>query len=155
MARQLGRERIVRMKTASILAFVLMVAGIVWLYRADQLFSRDPVVIAVQVAAVLTMAWARVTFGRRSFHAAANPTAGGLVTSGPYGYVRHPIYAAAVYFTWAPALRYHTVAGLAAAGLVAIGAIGRMLSEERLLVQRYPEYRDYMRRVKRVIPFVL
>jgi protein-S-isoprenylcysteine O-methyltransferase Ste14 len=143
------------MKTASILAFALMVVGIVWLYRAHQLFSRSPVVIAVQLAAVLLMIWARITFGGRSFHAAANPTAGGIVTSGPYAYIRHPIYAAALYFTWTPALRYHTVAGFAAAGLIAIGGIMRMLSEERLLVERYPEYRDYMRRVKRVVPFVL
>ena len=27
-----------------------------------------------------------------------------------------------------------------------IGAVVRMLSEERLLVERYPEYREYMRR---------
>jgi protein-S-isoprenylcysteine O-methyltransferase Ste14 len=41
---------------------------------------------------------ARVTFGRRSFHAAANPTAGGLVTTGPYRLIRHPIYTAACLF---------------------------------------------------------
>ena len=29
---------------------------------------------------------------------------GGLVTTGPYRYVRHPIYAAATYFAWAGAL---------------------------------------------------
>ncbi len=143
------------MKLASVLAFGLMAAGIVGLYYAHQLFSRNPLVIAVQTAALLLMIWARITFGGRSFHAAANPTAGGIVTSGPYAYIRHPIYAAAFYFTWAPALAHHTVIGFAAASLVAIGGIVRMLSEERLLVQRYPEYRAYMRRVKRVIPFVL
>jgi protein-S-isoprenylcysteine O-methyltransferase Ste14 len=36
--------------------------------------------------------WARVAFGRRSFHLAANPTEGGLVTTGPYRLIRHPIY---------------------------------------------------------------
>ncbi len=143
------------MKLASVLAFGLMAAGIVWLYYAHQLFSRNPLVIAVQIAALLLIIWARITFGGRSFHAAANPTAGGIVTSGPYAYIRHPIYAAALYLTWAPALAYHTAVGCAAAGLVAIGGIVRMLSEERLLVQRYPEYRAYMRGVKRVIPFVL
>ena len=50
------------------------------------------------------MVAARITFGRRSFHAAANPTEGGLVTTGPYAYIRHPIYAAILYFVWAGAL---------------------------------------------------
>jgi protein-S-isoprenylcysteine O-methyltransferase Ste14 len=37
------------------------------------------------------LATARVTFGGRSFHVGANPTEGGLVTKGPYRFVRHPI----------------------------------------------------------------
>lgn len=41
------------------------------------------------------MAWARLTFGRRSFHASAVPTAGGVETRGPYRFIRHPIYTAA------------------------------------------------------------
>ena len=52
------------------------------------------------MVAFLLILWARVTFGRRSFHVVANPTEGGLVTSGPYRYIRHPIYAAICLFTW-------------------------------------------------------
>jgi len=48
------------------------------------------------------MLWARLTFGGRSFHAGANPTAGGVVTTGPYRFVRHPIYAAILYFLGPP-----------------------------------------------------
>jgi protein-S-isoprenylcysteine O-methyltransferase Ste14 len=29
------------------------------------------------------------------------------------------------------------------------------VAEERLLVERYPDYRDYARRTRRFIPFVL
>jgi len=29
-----------------------------------------------------------------------------------------------------------------------------MLSEERLLIARYPEYRDYIAGVSRIVPFV-
>jgi len=36
----------------------------------------------------------------------------------------------------------------------ASGAIVRMLSEERLLIARYPEYRDYIAGVSRIVPFV-
>ncbi len=78
-------------KATSVGAFVLMVIGVAGLYGAGTLFATHPAAIAVQVAAFLLMVAARITFGRRSFHAAANPTSGGVVSSGPYAYVRHPI----------------------------------------------------------------
>ena len=152
---QPGRERIAGMKTASIVGLALMAVGLIVLLEERQILGRNPVAIAVQVVAVLLMVAARITFGRRSFHAAANPTGGGLVTTGPYRYLRHPIYAAILYFVWAAALDYHTAASASAAVVCTAGAVVRMLSEERLVVERYPEYRDYMRRTKRVLPFVL
>jgi protein-S-isoprenylcysteine O-methyltransferase Ste14 len=42
----------------------------------------------LQVLALLLFLWARITFGRRSYHVVADPTAGGLVTDGPYRFIR-------------------------------------------------------------------
>jgi len=85
----------------------------------------------------------------------ANPTEGGLVTKGPYRFVRHPIYAAILYFVWAGVASHPSPASVAL-GLVASGALAvRIGAEERLLVERYPEYRDYAARTKRVLPFVI
>ena len=142
------------LRLASVLAFALMVAGIVWMYYERVLLARSTAGLAVQVAAVLLMLWARITFGRRSFHAAANPTSGGLVTTGPYRFVRHPIYAAAIFFVWSAALDHRTAPGVAGATLLAVGAFGRMLAEEHLLVAMYPAYGAYRDRTKRVVPFV-
>ena len=73
-------------KTISIVGLIAMAAGLIWLLVSKSLFSWSPIVIAAQTAAGALLAWARVTFGLRSFHAAANPTAGGLITTGPYAY---------------------------------------------------------------------
>jgi protein-S-isoprenylcysteine O-methyltransferase Ste14 len=142
-------------KTASFVAFGLMVVGLVGLFYNGALFARRPAVIAVQVAAALLMVAARITFGARSFHATANPTAGGVVSTGPYAYVRHPIYAAAIYLTWAGALDHFSWVNVGWAALVTAGGFVRMLLEERMLVERYPEYRAYMARVRRIVPFVV
>jgi protein-S-isoprenylcysteine O-methyltransferase Ste14 len=138
-----------------VLAFAAMIVGIAGLYRAGALFASHPAVIAIQVAAFLLMIAARVTFGRRSFHAAANPTAGGLVTTGPYAYIRHPIYAAALYFIWAGALDHFSWSSIGWAAILTAGAVTRMLIEERLLVARYPEYAAYKARTRRVVPGIL
>ena len=142
------------LKHLSVAAFVVMVLGIVALYRVHALFARHAAAIGVQAGAMLLMIAARLAFGRRSFHAAATPTAGGLVTTGPYGYIRHPIYAAVIYFAWAGALDNFSPAAVAAAAAITAGAFVRLLSEERLLLERYPDYRGYMIRVRRIVPFV-
>jgi protein-S-isoprenylcysteine O-methyltransferase Ste14 len=142
------------LRILSILAFAAMVAGLIGLFYSSALFAREPWVIAIQVAAFLLMIYARITFGARSFHAAANPTEGGLVTTGPYAYLRHPIYAAIMYFIWAGALDHFSWRVLAYAELITAGAFTRMHIEEFLLVKKYPEYRDYKKRTKKLIPFV-
>jgi protein-S-isoprenylcysteine O-methyltransferase Ste14 len=142
-------------RTGSVVAFAGAVAGILFLGLRGSLFATHPVGIAVQVLAAGLMVWARVTFGRRSFHAAANPTAGGLVTHGPYRYWRHPIYAAILYFAWAGIASHPSLEAVAAAGLITLGLVARMLFEERLVAAEYPEYAAYARRTRRVIPFVV
>jgi protein-S-isoprenylcysteine O-methyltransferase Ste14 len=131
-----------------------MVAGLAGQYYSGALFGIHPINIAVQVAAFALMVAARITFGRRSFHAAADPTAGDLVTTGPYAYVRHPIYAAIIYFIWAGALDHFSWRVLAWAELITAGAFSRMHIEEYLLVRKYPAYREYKKRVKKLIPYV-
>jgi protein-S-isoprenylcysteine O-methyltransferase Ste14 len=77
------------------------------------------------------------------------PEARNLVTGGPYGYARHPLYA----------MEFLTLAGTAIqfaqpwAALLALGVtvlqVLRTIFEERVLVAAYPEYAGYRARVKR------
>ena len=144
-----------RAEVLSRLGFAVAVAGIAVLALGHALFCTQPAGIAVQVLAVLLMIWARLTFGRRSFHVGATPTAGGLVTTGPYRFVRHPIYAAILYFVAAGALCHPGWPALLGALLVAGGLATRMLLEERMVRVRYPEYADYAARTRRVVPYLL
>ena len=140
---------------ASLAATAILAAAVGSLLLRHALFANNPVAIVVQVLAGLLMLWARWTLGWRSFHAAANPTSGGVITTGPYHLFRHPIYAAILYFMWAGVLSHASVLNATLAA-VATGMIAlRIASEERLLVGRYPEYAAYAARTKRVVPFLL
>ena len=142
-------------KYISLLALLTVSACIVFLFVFEKaLLGAGPVTIAIQIVAGLLMLWARLTFGRRSFHAAANPTAGGLVTRGPYRYLRHPIYAAILYFLWAGVAAHPSITNALVALLASAGLGVRMFAEERLLREMYPEYGEYVRRTRRVVPFL-
>jgi protein-S-isoprenylcysteine O-methyltransferase Ste14 len=142
------------LKTLSLLGLLVMIAALVGLYMTGNLISDQPLVIVLQAVAVLLMIWARVTFGLRSFHATADPTAGGLVTSGPYRYLRHPIYTAVCLFGWAGILAHWSLMSVTLGAVLLGGGLLRMLSEERLVAATYPEYGEYAKRTKRMIPFV-
>jgi protein-S-isoprenylcysteine O-methyltransferase Ste14 len=142
------------LRTISLAALLLMALALAGLLVRGAFFPAQPVAVIAEVAAVALMVWARLTFGRRSLQAAADPTAGGLVTTGPYRYIRHPIYTAACLFGWSGILANWSQINVVLGVLLVAGAIGRMLCEERLLIEAYPEYRAYARATKRMVPYV-
>ncbi len=71
-----GRGRM--LKALSIVGFLGMAAGVIAQFATGNLFSSSPWVIAVQVGAVLLLLWARLTFGRRSFHRGGQSDGGRL-----------------------------------------------------------------------------
>ena len=134
---------------------LVLILAAVALAFTHSLLGHGPVTLGLQAAGILLMLWARATFGLRSFHYAANPTAGGLVTTGPYRFIRHPIYAAVLLIVWTGVAANWSLQA-AALGLVAtLMTVLRMLFEEALVGERYPEYAAYAERTRRVIPFVL
>jgi protein-S-isoprenylcysteine O-methyltransferase Ste14 len=142
-------------KNLSVLAVAGLVACIIALYLNNSIFGAGPVTITIQVIAALLMIQARLTFGMRSFHGTANPTAGGLVTTGPYRYIRHPIYAAILGFFWAGIAAHLSLVTVAAGLLLTAFTAVRMVAEEKLLITMYPEYGKYAKATSRVVPFLL
>lgn len=142
------------LRIISLAALLLMAFALACLVVGDSLFSPQPLVIGAEAVAAALMAWARWTFGRRSFHAAADPTVGGLVTTGPYHFIRHPIYTAVLLFGWAGVLAHWSLINVLLGVLLLIGAIVRMSCEERMTSALYPEYRAYAKATKRMVPYI-
>jgi protein-S-isoprenylcysteine O-methyltransferase Ste14 len=129
-------------------------AAMLGLWETRSLFSAHLGVVAIQLTAVFLMIWARVTFGFRSFHPAANPTASSLVTTGPYHFIRHPIYASICLFLWAGVLGNLSPIAISLGAVATIGALLRLFCEEHLLTRQYPKYREYAASTRRLLPGV-
>lgn len=77
-----------------------------------------------------------------------------LVTSGIYQWIRHPMYTGLLVGTAGFLLNEpNATTGLLWAVLLA-DLIVKLHFEERMLVERFPEYAEYMNQSKRLIPFV-
>ena len=127
-----------------------MVAGVAGLYAYAALFASHPGLRVLQ-AAMLALMVAAVVWHRRGRDASA-PQA--LITSGPFAYLRHPLYAALIHFIWAGAADHFSWPVLGWAETVTAGAFTRMHVEEYQLKRQFPGYREYKKRVKKLIPFV-
>jgi len=83
------------------------------------------------------------------------PIAGGqLVTSGVYGWVRHPIYTGLILGTLGWSLWRANLIGIGLAFALFVFFDLKSRREERWLMEAYPGYTEYRRRVRKLIPFV-
>ena len=142
------------LKRLSIIGYIGMVGALAGLLVMRSLLCSSPPGILLQVAAVLLFIWARITFGLRSYHVVADPTAGGLVTCGPYRYIRHPIYAAMCLFIMAGVVAHWSWAAGVVGGLAVASAVIRIFCEETLVAARYPEYARYAATTWRMLPYL-
>lgn len=78
-----------------------------------------------------------------------------VVTTGPYHFVRHPMYAAIVVFVVGTSLLLGSWSGVLVGAIFVITLARRAILEERSLQARLPGYATYMTEVKyRLIPYL-
>lgn len=109
----------------------------------------------VVVAGLALAVWARLHLGRNWGMPMTEKAEPELVTSGPYRFVRHPIYTGLLLGMVGTALATSLL------GLLAVAALGAYFLhaatvEERNLTATFPSaYPAYRARTKKLIPFVL
>ena len=99
--------------------------------------------------------WARIHIGRNWGLPMSRKREPELVTSGPYAFVRHPIYSGVILAMLGSALG-GSLGWLPAIVICAASFFYSARAEERILLEEFPQsYAAYRRRTKMMIPFVL
>jgi protein-S-isoprenylcysteine O-methyltransferase Ste14 len=132
-----------------------VIIAVILLAALGSLLSPSPFVIGLQLLALATAGWARRSFPVGAFRVAADPAADGIIRSGPYRWIRHPMYSAALLFIWSGVMTNATIWTLLVRIAVTAMAAVRIIQEERLLRARYPGYASYADTTKAILPHVL
>jgi protein-S-isoprenylcysteine O-methyltransferase Ste14 len=144
----------------------LWVAALLLIFRFRALGLDRPLfdssTATVTFAAGLTLLglsiaiWARRTIGANWSAAVTLKEGHELVQTGPYRFVRNPIYTGILLMFAGTALLIDEVRG-AVALAIAIGAFCvKIRQEERFMLRQFPEtYPAYRRRVRALVPFLL
>lgn len=103
------------------------------------------------LAGTVFATWAVFVLGRSI---SILPEARRLVTRGPYAFVRHPLYLGEMIGVAGVALQRLSPWALLLLALAWAFQFQRLIFEERVLSQSFPEYEDYMARTARLVPGV-
>jgi len=138
------------------LVIILIYAwGPVWMNWADLVF---PIWIywlgvVLMVVSIPLMGWVHRTLGKHYSYALETKEEQMLVTTGPYGRVRHPLYSAHNLFNLGMVLLTAYIP------LVVFAVIGvpitylRMKDEERMMMEQFgSKYEEYMKKTGRIFP---
>lgn len=112
--------------------------------------------VGVMLAGLLLTWLARIHLGRLWSSAITRKEQHRVVDTGPYAYVRHPIYAGIITALIATAIIEATLIALIGAALIALGLWLKARAEESFLMGELGQdaYRSYCRRVPMLIPFL-
>jgi len=79
-----------------------------------------------------------------------------LISSGIYHYIRHPLYASLLFLAWGAYLKEISWISTVFVVLASASLLVTAIMDERECIQYFgDQYKDYMRRTKMFIPFVL
>jgi len=99
--------------------------------------------------------WAMAVMKLGNFNIVPYPVVNGnLVTSGPYSVIRHPMYTSIFIFAFALLAGQFDYIKLIVSLVLVAGLVVKMIYEEGLLSQQFTDYKTYMQKTKRIIPFV-
>lgn len=108
---------------------------------------------AAAVTGVVVAIWARLALGRNWSGVVTLKEGHELVTSGPYRWVRHPIYTALILLFVGTTLLVGTPGAMVGLACIVWSCWVKLRQEEALMLRQFPDsYPAYMARTRRLIP---
>jgi protein-S-isoprenylcysteine O-methyltransferase Ste14 len=148
-------QKVIQTITAILWCALLIVPGIERHFHS----SRIPVALVLVADALVAVGYYIVFLALRENRWAASiievQPGQRVISTGPYGIVRHPMYSGGVLMILATPLALGSLWAFVCAALLCGIIAARLLDEERYLSKNLPGYEEYCRNVRyRLIPYV-
>jgi len=118
--------------------------------------STEWLAACVVVVGLAVTLWARAALGGNWSGSVTFKEDHELIQSGPYRYVRHPIYSGLLLMSLGTAILHAWSWQFVFCALLLVALWSKLRAEEQLLTRHFPEaYPQYRQRVRALIPFVL
>lgn len=99
--------------------------------------------------------WAIYTIRLGNLSASPYVKVGGyMVAKGPYRFIRHPMYTGLILVSWALVAGHFTTYRLIFALILTTALVIKLNLEEEYLKKSFEPYTDYIRKTKKLIPFI-
>ena len=110
--------------------------------------------VTLLIAGLAFAVWARVHLGRNWSGSVTVKEGHELIRSGPYAYVRHPIYTGLITAVLGTAVVSGTVRAALGVVIVSVSLLRKLRTEEGFMRETFPgEYQRYSAQVPALIPF--
>ncbi len=143
----------------ALLATVLYVVNPTWMSWAALPFAIwiRWLGVGVALSGFVLLQWSQQSLGQNWSDAPKIVEGQQLIVSGPYHWIRHPIYAACLLILVSLLLiSANWCVGAMWVGMVGLGAASRIRTEESMMIGQFGEaYRAYMRKTGRFFPRII
>jgi len=134
---------------------IMQVACMFFLLLSGPILADSTGLLVLQAAALAVGLWAVLVMGVGRFGIHPEPVGRSrLTTSGPYQWIRHPMYASVLLFFGGLTGGHFSGRRLAVFLVLGLTLLIKMHYEEGLLINHFQGYADYRKKTKRIIPFL-
>lgn len=143
-------------KLKSYIFVFIQFVGLVLIAVTGPLIAQNKLYLMMEAIGLVLGVWAVWVMKIGNFRVTPDiPSNSRLVTSGPYEYIRHPMYASLLLITLALILDHLSPFRLFLWLILLADLLMKLNYEEELLSGRFKGYSSYKQRTKRLIPFIL
>ena len=143
----MSKQSVIMVSVQLICIAILVITGPV--------IPSNAILILIELAGVLIAGWAIAQIGFRNLRIQPDVAEHAkLVNSGPYRWIRHPMYTGGTLLAMSWVANEFSILRLIVTMILIADFVFKLRYEEKLLMAKFPDYRKYMKGTKRLIPFI-
>jgi protein-S-isoprenylcysteine O-methyltransferase Ste14 len=145
-------------RTRNIGSYVLVVIQfgcLAGLLLSGPILTYRPLEITLEIFSIFLVVWAVFAMRKSKITVFPNLKEGAVfIANGPYKLIRHPMYLALLLFSIALVLQKVSFVRSMILLLLVLNMLIKIEFEEKILMEEFKEYSDYIKKTRKLLPFI-